>query len=246
MKTVYLHVGAPKTGTTTLQYFIYENRQILEEKGICYPDLQFKFPGIADNRNAHFLIQRVYDNNKKRIYEKEREIIETGFQKINECLEKHNTIILSEESLWNEREMNIKKFTKVRQELSAMNAELKVIVYLRRQDLLMPSYWAQLVKSRLTLSFEEFISSGAYKRYRVDYAKRLDEISRAVGKENIIVRAYEKQQFEGNNHTLISDFLNLFGIELTEEFKISDGMRNTRLNKKSLELKRILNKNEIF
>lgn len=247
MKTVYLHIGAPKTGTTTLQYFLYENRHLLEEKGICYPDLHFSFPGIAPNRNAHFLIQRVFDDNRKHIREKEKQIFESGFQKIGECLEKHETLVISEESIWNEKEMSTKKFEKIRKKLSEMGATLKIIVYLRRQDLLLPSYWAQLVKSKLTLSFEEFISSGAYKkRYRVDYIKRLDEIAASVGKENIIVRVYEKQQFEGTNHTLISDFLHLFQIPLTEEFKISDSMRNTRLQKSSLELKRILNQNPFF
>lgn len=246
MKTVYLHVGAPKTGTTTLQYFLYENRNVLEEKGICYPDFQFPFPGIAFNRNAHFLIQRVYDHKKKRMRQEEKQIFETGFQKLEEFLENHDTVVLSEESIWNEKEMTTKKFEKIRKKLSDMNATLKVIVYLRRQDLLMPSYWAQLVKSRLTLSFEEFISSGSYKRYRVDYAKRLEEISTAIGKENVIVRVYEKQQFEGSNHTLISDFLHLFHLPLTEEFQITDSMRNARLQKRSLELKRILNQNPVY
>ena len=34
MKTLYLHIGTPKTGTSALQYFCAGNRKILEEKGI--------------------------------------------------------------------------------------------------------------------------------------------------------------------------------------------------------------------
>lgn len=34
---VYLHVGAPKTGTTYLQHVLWNNRRALAEDGVCYP-----------------------------------------------------------------------------------------------------------------------------------------------------------------------------------------------------------------
>jgi hypothetical protein len=36
-KTVYLHVGAPKTGTTALQSLLWHNRYHLADLGVCYP-----------------------------------------------------------------------------------------------------------------------------------------------------------------------------------------------------------------
>ena len=36
-KQIYLHVGAPKTGTTALQNFLWHNRYELARRGICYP-----------------------------------------------------------------------------------------------------------------------------------------------------------------------------------------------------------------
>lgn len=33
MATVYLHIGLPKTGTTVLQYFLYNNADILSQIG---------------------------------------------------------------------------------------------------------------------------------------------------------------------------------------------------------------------
>lgn len=35
---LYLHVGYPKTGTSAIQCFCYENKDVLLKKGICYPD----------------------------------------------------------------------------------------------------------------------------------------------------------------------------------------------------------------
>ena len=36
-KTIYLHIGSPKTGTKTIQKFLYENKDKLLENGILYP-----------------------------------------------------------------------------------------------------------------------------------------------------------------------------------------------------------------
>ena len=33
MKTLYVHIGTPKTATTSLQHFCDENEKILEEQG---------------------------------------------------------------------------------------------------------------------------------------------------------------------------------------------------------------------
>jgi hypothetical protein len=45
-KTVHLHVGTPKTGTSYLQHVLFHNRQRLRKRGISYP---------ADRFDAHFL-----------------------------------------------------------------------------------------------------------------------------------------------------------------------------------------------
>ena len=33
MKTLYLHIGSPRTGTTSIQHFCHVNKDVLEEKG---------------------------------------------------------------------------------------------------------------------------------------------------------------------------------------------------------------------
>ncbi len=38
-KTIVLHIGLPKTGTTALQQWCHENRMTLRESGVDYPDL---------------------------------------------------------------------------------------------------------------------------------------------------------------------------------------------------------------
>lgn len=45
-----IHIGMPKTGTTALQSFLYENMKNLKEQGWCYPDLKKELPGIMGMR----------------------------------------------------------------------------------------------------------------------------------------------------------------------------------------------------
>jgi hypothetical protein len=47
-KKCYLHIGAPKTGSTALQYFLYENRRKLAEHGWIYPDVSLRGFGHHD------------------------------------------------------------------------------------------------------------------------------------------------------------------------------------------------------
>jgi hypothetical protein len=45
-RTVIVHVGAPKTGTSFVQDLLFNSRERLAERGICYP---------AERFDAHFL-----------------------------------------------------------------------------------------------------------------------------------------------------------------------------------------------
>ena len=46
-KIIFLHIGIWKTGTTTIQKTLYQNREILLEKGVCYPDLSYNHTFLA-------------------------------------------------------------------------------------------------------------------------------------------------------------------------------------------------------
>lgn len=37
MKTLYIHIGTSKTGTTSLQHFCTENEKLFEEQRYMYP-----------------------------------------------------------------------------------------------------------------------------------------------------------------------------------------------------------------
>ena len=39
MKILYLHIGMPKTGTSSIQDTLFANRENLRKYGIYYPDI---------------------------------------------------------------------------------------------------------------------------------------------------------------------------------------------------------------
>lgn len=44
------HIGMPKTGSTALEKFLYENAEVLEHYGWCYPNLKNELPDIREYR----------------------------------------------------------------------------------------------------------------------------------------------------------------------------------------------------
>ncbi len=62
MKTLYIHVGTSKTGSTALQTFCAENRVNLEKNGFCYPAFPVKYDYVGKARNGHFLFAENIDD----------------------------------------------------------------------------------------------------------------------------------------------------------------------------------------
>ncbi len=244
MATVYIHAGTPKTGTSAIQAFCIKNNDVLKQHGVLYPKMEFEFSGISVNRNGHFLNRKEKDEDGNRLYDKEKEIVNSGLEKISQYVNEYDKIVLSDEYFWNNRDMNNEKWNEYKNRFAEMGADLKLIVYLRRQDLMIQSYWAQLVKQTMTMSFKEYIESEQGSYFILNYDERLAEMAEAVGKENIIVRVYEKQQYYGGNIT--SDFLNILGLELTDEYIMADKIFNVSLEGPYLEVKRLLNYDEKY
>lgn len=246
MKTLYLHIGTPKTGTSTIQYFCRKNEDYLLRHGLCYPDLGFRFPGIGQNRNAHFLSHKIYDAQKNRLPEEETKEREAGFKKLEKLFSRQDRVVISDEHLWNEKEIDGMRLQDIRERMAKAGVAVKVIVYLRRQEQVIQSYWAQQVKEGMQLSFSQYIQQEKYRYFQLDYQKRLQVFAHALDRENIIVRCYEKGQYQGAEKTILSDFLHIFDIPLSHECKDSDVLQNTSLRGIYLEAKRLLNRNPAF
>ncbi len=239
MKVLHIHIGAPKTATTSIQFFCSENAAVLAKKGFCYPIFPFSYPGIAPGHNGRFLLGKLKDENGVRNIAQEEKNFKEGMEIVNELFKKYDNIVVSDESIWRGMDSEKKDLWEVMmQEAEKGGFKLHIIVYFRRQDKYFLSHWNQQVKKqRSEETFEAY--ADRINRLRLDYYGKLSRMAEIVGKENITVRRFESGQFEGG--TIYSDFLTTLGLTLTEEYNVSQEVRNTGLYGNTHEIKRLLN-----
>ncbi|MDE6433813.1 MAG: hypothetical protein K2L07_06235 [Lachnospiraceae bacterium] len=243
MKTLYLHIGMPRTATTVLQKFCADNQEELNRQGYCYPVMPFRYRNTGQLRTAHFMFGRVTDENGNRDMEKEQQYFKDGFQTLYHTFQTYDNVILSDEGLWNcgfREKDNV--WEKLKREMDANHFATKVIVYLRRQDDFLFSWWSQRIKEGLyqecVLSWEEMTEKLPI--VHLDYCEMLNNISGYVGKENLIVRRFDRQYFIGGH--IYEDFINIIGLKFSDVFKVQETVLNKSLTKNNAEIKRILNK----
>lgn len=242
MKTLYLHIGTPKTATTAIQSFCWENQEILESQGYYYPKLSYRFENVQKYRNGHFLVCRVLTKDRKRQPDKQHAVVVQGMGRLHELFETHDNLVLSDEGIWNRGFFeDTHCWREIKKELVDKGIVVKVIVYFRRQDDFMFSWWSQQVKEGMlgssVMSWEEVIEKMPY--IKLDYYGVLSDIAEYVGRENIIVRIFDRSQFVGG--TIQQDFLDAIGAEYTEEYQMTTPMQNPSLTKNCTEIKRIMN-----
>lgn len=232
--TLLVHIGTPKTGTTALQKFLKENDQQLRKRGWCYPDLPTDWRTINGIKMKTPILPKNGNMVKFSVKDEWAEWEKNILWKIIKNYLKHYNVIMSDEGMWN------LYFEPVMKEIRKRYSNVKIICYLRRQDLYMESKWNQTVKENLLSEDIDYLYS--LRKEEVDYKKRLEWLSELFGKENIIVRVYEKGQFEGVRSDITSDFLESCGIGSDWEEVILPGSVNERIDSDVLGLKYIFNR----
>ncbi len=144
-ETLYLHVGIEKTGTTSIQKSLDQNREALLELGYYYPK-QFSV-GLNSNLAAMFLNDAMSRTNMKLIIDKNGGTQEAHFNEMNKSLTKEikpidvPNLVLSSEFLAAGTDINrIKAWCKT------LAREVKIIIYLREQCSLLVSHQSTNLK----------------------------------------------------------------------------------------------------
>lgn len=244
MKTLYIHIGTPKTGTTSIQNFYGLNREKLKEQGVLYPIMNYHYERKSVNRNGHFLIGTIKENGTRN-KEKEKQVFNSEMQYIVDCFKDYDTILISDESIWWATSTRRKGLWKdLKKHSEQHNYQIKVIVYLRRQDQFMMSRYNQKLKTDFiasTQSFDEYFAdmNGRFKCV-MDYRERIDNIAKSISKENVIVKRFDRNYFY--NGDLNQDFLHILGVKVDDSFQQLKETANTGISVQSGEIKRVLNR----
>ncbi|MDJ0690551.1 MAG: hypothetical protein QNJ41_18830 [Xenococcaceae cyanobacterium MO_188.B32] len=227
MKKVFLHIGLHKTGSTSLQAFLHRNRNTLRDYGYLYPQT-----GASSRFDCHHNLAWLLMNWSNKAdpslgtwKELHQEIDNTSLNKI---------IISSEEFEF--VGMGKKSLNCLKSELEYY--EVKIIVYIRRQDKRLESQYTDNIKNGFysgnVLSLLPFCDK---MREASNYEKVLESWAQTFGIDNIIVRPLEKTQIPSIYH----DFLEIIGITNFDNF-IEVEAQNTKRGRKALEALKVINK----
>lgn len=221
MKTLYIHIGTQKTGTTSLQNFLEDNQEELLKHGVYYPlNLGHWVPPESGEwvgvGNFHPIWRHFWERD---------DLTEKTAQDLRNTFLVADTVLLSTECLWTGEPItdpiptNAPFFYKNLKE-ALPETIIKIIVYLRPQIDYLESVHKQRVQSDKISKTLQYIyyDSDSYEA-QLHYYDRLCEVGAEIGFENIIVRIYDKAEFQGGN--IFADFLSIFNLPLTDSYRSS-------------------------
>ncbi|MBZ0294051.1 MAG: hypothetical protein K8L99_15930 [Anaerolineae bacterium] len=208
-RKLYLHIGYHKTGTTAIQTALVQENQLFLDHGYHYPQT-----GLQGRGHANLAWEVRHFRRFSRVNGTLADVI-----KNIERVAAPRVIISSEEFCKCNR-AEIESLAQTLQDYDVM-----VIIYLRRQDQLLQSLWAQVTKTGHQIdSFPDWINSLndgqtsipdlAEERVipPLNYAAAVADWASAFGQENIRVRPYERSQLNPN---ILIDFMQICDLEDT-------------------------------
>ena len=222
MAIIYIHIGTHKTGSTAIQETLRINKKLLK-KNNC---MLLRIKGLCDRilKMDSFDINRldIEKNNVKRTIKKAK------------C----DNIILSCENLsgnvmnaYMDNELIARSLKYI-----FSDYQVKIIVYLRRQDFFIESLYTQLIHEGNSWSFNEFKKKIAIRSF--DWFAFLTRFAIFFEKSNLIVRPYEKIQLRDGD--VVKDFFHLLDIDMDARFKCPKKL-NHDYNREALKIARICN-----
>lgn len=243
MATVYLHIGTMKTGTSALQRFLDTNREYLKEQGFLYPRLELGLPEQFFFRNGHFV---VYYAGRKNLLDQnvdQQEVIKMACRQLGELAENIENIVLSDELIWHYAAKKQDFWTELAESFRKINCDLKIILYLRRQDTFIESLYSHAVKSnhKMAGEFSDYLKGNVVKKFVMDYDSGIKELERQLGRENLLIRIYDQEKYIKNRNLIFADFLEVLGLSLDGNYVMPEKVSNAGLAGNYIEFKRVMN-----
>lgn len=180
-RTLYLHIGAHRTATTSVQRFMFQNFERLLEAGVFYP--------FRVRRHARFVNEIMTRHHSARSAAK---VLNERADNWERNLKKSiPTLVLSDEDIC--RLTNLKRLAGLKKYF-----DVKVIFTLRRQDLWLESWYFQNIKwqwnkSLYNCTFDEFMAQKDAFHW-INYDCYLPLLESEFGRENIQLSVFEKEQ----------------------------------------------------
>ncbi|QER41303.1 hypothetical protein F1847_00580 [Thermodesulfobacterium sp. TA1] len=172
VKELIIHIGLYKTGTTSIQEFLYKNKdKLFNEFGIYYPNTY----GLKSHNLCAHILRNYYPEHLVNIVNKTGLTKDILLKQFRDELDnvKPNTVLISSEVL--------SGFTNLINEIVQVVSPkiLKLIVYLRRQDKKLESLYSEQVRNLDSKAFP--LSPFHIGSFSLDYHKYLKKLEHILG-----------------------------------------------------------------
>ncbi|WP_440998167.1 hypothetical protein [Arhodomonas sp. SL1] len=215
MKAV-LHIGTEKTGTTTLQKALLDNRKALREQGVLY----LAGDGLANARDlaAAALDLEAPDEylNRSGIRGRQarsayRDAVCAHYTDALSAPPRGiHTVVISSEH-FHSRLSATASVERLREWLAPYVDAFRVVCYLRRQVDMVTSHYSTVLKGGGQLGFEAYIRRMLRtSRYYCDYARMLENWAAVFGPAAMEVRRFDREALARGS--VVDDFLTCLGL----------------------------------
>jgi hypothetical protein len=227
-RSLILHIGTMKTGSTTIQHLLSHNRDELAAQGVHYPQgpanhllLAFMFtsnPGIYSNFGAAIWkgmepAQRLARYNTQ--FQTEMSALPPSINRVIVSSEQFSQSVLKQEDM-----------TRLRDYLRTLFDDITVVVYLRRQD----AHFASLYAQRLRTGMGRKPSFDVLRRQveNYDYAEMLDNWAEVFGEDAMRPRVFSRDT--DKSFDVVDDFLALCDLRDLNKAELATQPRNPSMN----------------
>lgn len=237
-KTVFLHIGFFKTGTSAVQELLYINRSHLKANNYYYPDLGCNHHNCLPAMMAFAAGSPVppvsrMDECQKGAEEIWNEII-NGFEESS----LDNMIISAEMFIdFSFKEQYHYLVDEVGKYLSKY--QVTVIVYLREHISYIRSMYQQIIKDGDIFTREEAFILNHLNGWHLSFYPTLQNWARVFGKENMVVDIYEGKKYGVDG--LYKDFFGKIGLCWDDSYTLPVKNKNISVSAEWVEAKRVFN-----
>ena len=257
MKAI-IHIGTPKTGTTTIQSFLGQNRESLKKQKVLVPGAsrarhielfaaacKFNFLMSPAPQNAKgslsFLNKVVSRNICMRVFEQDftsndQDKLWKEFWDKNETdKNKIDLVCFSDEALFLLSDEEIERIKTLIDELFD---DVAIVIYLRRQPEFLPSFYNTFIYfAGLPWHLSDYLNLPE-KDSILAYGELIRRWSAVFGKNKIQIRIFDKTEFHNND--LLSDFAHIVGFDMVG-FKSVENRNASIIDGPSTEFLRLQN-----
>ncbi|WP_208353898.1 hypothetical protein [Pseudaestuariivita rosea] len=201
-RKLFLHIGTEKTASTSIQEFVYANRQNLQDNGI----------GLCDGMDA--------PNNQKLVayfqthiddYLKDHRVLDQatkdaffdGFldnvrSEIETRLHQTPSLLITSEH-FHSRLRDTQSIVQLSEFLSPLFDQITVICYMREQSALATSFYSTMIKAGATVQYGTYLNHIQADDHYYNYDIFLDKWRVAFGAENMVVRLFDPLHLKNGN-----------------------------------------------